>query len=119
MKNPERRREPRHTVNASVRLSLESQHTISVARIVDLSAGGMRLDAPGLQIAAEGWLHIRVARRDGHAASAVARLIRTHGAGLAFRFDTVGAIDQGLFATPGFWTTAEVIDVMAIDAPRC
>lgn len=119
MQTPERRREPRHPVNTSVRLSLESQHTISVARIVDLSAGGMRLDAPGLQIPPDGWLHIRVARRDGAAATAVARLIRSHGAGIAFRFDTVGEVDQRLFGTPGFWSTAEVIDVMAIDAPRC
>lgn len=119
MQNPERRREPRHPVNTSVRLALESQHTISVARIVDLSAGGMRLEVPGLQLAPHGWLHIRLARRDGSAASAVARLIRCQGAGIAFRFDTVGEIDQRLFGTPGFWSTAEAIDVMSIDAPRC
>ena len=118
MHHAERRQQPRHAVNASVRLSLESHHTISVARIVDLSAGGMRLLAPGLTLAPGGWLHIRVARRDGSAATAVARMIRCHGPGIAFRFDTVGEADQRLFATPGFWQTADSIDVMAIDAPR-
>jgi len=119
MQNTERRREPRHPVNAAVRLSLEWEHTISVARIVDMSAGGMRLDAPGLYLASQGWLHLRVVRRDGEAASAVARLVRSHGAGIAFRFDTVGVIDQRLFATPGFWRTADSIEVMEIDGPKC
>lgn len=108
---PENRRNARHPVGVSVRLFLHSPQTGMRAEIVDLSAGGMRIRAPGLELSPNSQLNVRIARHDGHAASGVARIVRADDEGIAFRFEDLTNTDRELLSTPGFWTTAEVIDL--------
>lgn len=107
---PENRRNARHPVGVSVRLFLDSPQTAMRAEIVDLSAGGMRIRAPGLQLSSNAPLRVRIARQDGHAATTVARIVREDDHGIAFQFEDLSTADRELLATPGFWTTAEIID---------
>ena len=66
---PENRRNARHFVGVSVRLFLDSPQTGMRAEIVDMSAGGMRIRAPGLELAPNQQMTLRIARHDGHAAT--------------------------------------------------
>jgi hypothetical protein len=108
---PENRRNARHPVGVSVRLFLDSPQTGMRAEIVDLSAGGMRIRAPGLELSPNLQMKVRIARQDGHAASGVARIVRADDSGIAFRFEDLTSADRELLSTPGFWTTAEIIDL--------
>ena len=106
---PENRRNTRHHVGVSVRLFLDSPQTGMRAEIVDLSAGGIR--APGLELSPDARLKVRIARGDGYAATTIARVVRIDEQGIAFRFEDLTASDRELLATPGFWSTAELIDL--------
>jgi hypothetical protein len=119
---PENRRNARHPVGVSVRLRFDSPHTANRrldsphtgirAEIVDLSAGGMRIRAPGLALSPDAQMTVRIARQDGHAAGGVARIVRADADGIAFRFEDLTTSDRELLSTPGFWTTAEIIDLI-------
>jgi len=109
---PENRRSARHPVGVSVRLFLDSPQTGMRAEIVDMSAGGMRIRAPGLELPDNAQMTMRIARQDGHAAITVARIVRADDDGIAFCFEDSSSADRELLATPGFWTTAEHIDLM-------
>jgi hypothetical protein len=108
---PENRRNARHFVGVSVRLFLDSPQTGMRAEIVDMSAGGMRIRAPGLDLAPNSQMTLRIARHDGHAATTVARIVRADESGIAFCFEDLTASDRELLAIPGFWSTAEIIDL--------
>ena len=109
---PENRRSPRHAVGVSVRLRLDGRYTAGMlAEIVDMSAGGMRIRAPGLMLSPDSQLIMRVARQDGHAATTVARIVRADQHGIAFRFEDPITADRELLAMPGFWSAAELIDL--------
>lgn len=108
---PENRRNARHFVGVSVRLFLDSPQTGMRAEIVDLSAGGMRIRAPGLELEPNAQMKVRIARQDGHAATTVARIVRADEDGIAFCFEDLTSSDRELLATPGFWSTAEHIDI--------
>ena len=108
---PENRRNTRHHVGVSVRLFLDSPETGMRAEIVDLSAGGMRIRAPGLELSPDARMKVRIARVDGYAATTIARVVRIDEQGIAFRFEDLTSSDRELLATPGFWSTAELIDL--------
>lgn len=107
----DRRRELRHPVHALVRLFMDSPQTGIQAEIVDLSPGGMCLRVFNLAMRPTSWLQLRIARSDGSAALAVAQVVRCQPDAVAFRFEDVCDSDRELLATPGFWSTAEAIDV--------
>ncbi|HUS64343.1 MAG TPA: PilZ domain-containing protein [Kofleriaceae bacterium] len=107
----DRRREYRHPVHALVRVFMDSPQTGIQAEIVDLSPGGMCLRALNLAMRPSTWLQLRIARSDGSAALAVAQVVRCRPDAIAFRFEDVTEGDRELLATPGFWSTAEAIDV--------
>ncbi|HEU5056548.1 MAG TPA: PilZ domain-containing protein [Kofleriaceae bacterium] len=108
---PENRRNARHVVGVSVRLFLDSPQTGMRAEIVDMSAGGMRIRAPGLELEPNAQMNLRIARQDGHAAFTSARIVRTDEDGIAFSFESPTEHDRELLAMPGFWSTAEIIDL--------
>ena|SRR5690349_5257739 len=107
----DRRRELRHPVHAVVRVFMDSPQTGIQAEIVDLSPGGMCLRVLNLVMRPASWLQLRIARADGSAALAVAQVVRCQSDVVAFRFADVCESDRALLATPGFWSTAEAIDV--------
>ena len=107
----ENRRSARYPVGVSARLFLDSPQTGMSAEIVDMSAGGMRIRAPGLELSPNSQLTVRIARQDGNAAITQARIVRADQDGIAFRFVDLTTADRELLATPGFWTTAEHIDL--------
>ena len=109
---PENRRNARHFVGATVRVFLNSPQTGMRAVIVDMSAGGMRIHAPGLLLEPNAQMTMRIARHDGHAATTVARIVRADEGDIAFCFEDLTASDRELLAIPGFWSTAEVIDLL-------
>lgn len=107
----ENRRTARFPVGVSVRVFLDSPHTGMRAEIVDMSAGGMRIRAPGLELSPNAQMMVRIARQDGHAASTMARIVRADHDGIAFSFEDLTSADRELLGTPGFWSTAEHIDI--------
>src|SRR5262245_53095841 len=119
---PENRRNARHPVGVSVRLRFDSPHTANRrldsphtgirAEIVDLSAAGMRLRPPGRALSPNAQLTVRIARQDGHAAGGLASMVRADDDGNALRFQYLTTSDRELLAPPGFWTTAEIIDLI-------
>jgi hypothetical protein len=108
---PENRRSARHPVGVSVRLLVDSAHTSMRVEIVDMSAGGMRIRAPDLRLLPNARMGIRIARQDGHTARGIARIVRADDGDIAFRFEDLDSADRELLSTPGFWTTAELIDL--------
>jgi hypothetical protein len=108
---PEHRRNARHPVGVSVRLFLDSPQSGMRAEIVDRSASGMRIRAPGLALAPNAKMKVRIARQDGQAATTIARIVRHDDQGIAFHFENLSREDRELLSTPGFWTTAELIDL--------
>lgn len=107
----DRRRETRHPVNALVRVFMDSPQTGMQAEIVDLSPGGMCLRMANLVMRPLSWLQLRIARADGSAALTLAQVVRCQAGEVAFRFDDVCDSDRARFSTPGFWSSAEAIDI--------
>jgi hypothetical protein len=106
----ENRRTARYPVGVSVRVFLDSPLTGMRAEIVDMSAGGMRIRAPGLELSPNEQMTLRIARQDGRAAFATARIVRADHGGIAFRFEDLTSDDRELLAMPDFWTTADHIN---------
>jgi hypothetical protein len=109
---PENRRNARYPVGVSVRLLLDSSQTGMRVEIVDRSASGMCIRAPGLALAPDAQVKVRIARQDGQAATMIARIVRHDDRGIAFHFESLGSADRELLSTPGFWTTAELIELI-------
>lgn len=117
----DRRRDTRFSPERDLRLFLGSQQTELRGRVMDLSAGGMRLHAPEVHIASSVTLQLHLALANGRGATATARAARGEGGDIVFHFQTASAGDRDLFGSASFWREdggIAALYIAPIDTPR-